>query len=345
MRDAGLMRGITFWGLVTICLALWPAIVCAQVGPEPVVTEWTVAEAPAGGWTVGDRIPLRLSATYPAGVEVVLPELPAQWESFEVLEQRLLAPVEKEQGRLTAVREATVTLWGPGDYQMPSFAVRYREADDQLYEYTVPPLTITVVSVLSAGDTQKKDLKPQVSLTGPPLWPWIVGALSLAVLMGVVGWLLLTRLRRRARPALAPGMPLDTRSPEEIAHQELDRITALDLPVLGELKRHYTLVADCIRTYVEGRYHIPALDRTTSELATAMRRSRVDRGQVALLRDLLAEADLVKFAKLRPPTEQARNAVAQARHIVDTTGRRISETWASSVERIEQDTQHESRNP
>jgi hypothetical protein len=76
-----------------------------------------------------------------------------------------------------------------------------------------------------------------------------------------------------------------------------------------------------------------------------MRRSRVDRGHVALVRDLPAKADLVKFAKLRPPTEQARNAVAQARHIVDTTGRQVSETGASSVERIEQDTQHQSRNP
>ena len=306
-------------GLVLIYLVISPSAIRAQTDADPVHTEWTIGDAPENGWTVGDRIPLRLDVTYPSGVTVTLPELPTQWGPFEVLEQTTLDPVENDDGTFTAVREATVTLWAPGDHQAPPLAVRYRDAGEQLYESPVSPLTLTVVSVLDAGEREKRDLKPQVSLPRPPLWPWILGGLLLAALAGSGGWLLLSRLRQRTMPASVPLDPLDARSPEEIAYSELNRIAALDLPVQGAFKRHYTLVADCMRTYVEGRYRIPALDRTTAELGVELRQARVDRDHVSLLRDLLSEADLVKFAKVHPQIKRARDAVAQARHIVDVT--------------------------
>jgi hypothetical protein len=305
--------------MIVICHVLLPQTAHAQSGPEPVRVEWVVDGAPEDGWTVGDRIPLRLRATYSAGMEVTLPELPQAWGPFEVREQALLEPAASEDGTVTAVREASVTLWAPGDYQTPALAVRYRETDGQLREVPVPPLTISVVSVLDEGETEKHDLKPQISLPRPPLWPWLLGGLLLAALLGAAGWLLLARLRRRTAPASALTVPLDTRPPEEIAYGELDRIAALDLPAQGEMKRHYTLVTDCMRTYVQERYHIPALDRTTEELVSAFRRVRIDRGHTSLLRELLTNADLVKFAQTRPPINQARAVVDQARHIVDVT--------------------------
>jgi hypothetical protein len=305
--------------MLVICHLLLPQIARAQIGPEPVRVEWVVDDAPEGGWTVGDRIPLRLRATYSADIQVSLPELPQAWGPFEVQEQASLEPIVNGDGSVTAIREAHVTLWAPGDYQTPPLAVRYWDTNDQLQEVLAPPLTITVVSVLGAGETEKRDLKPQISLPRPPLWPWLLGGSSLAAALGVAGWLLLARLRRRATPLSTMAMPLDTRPPEEIAYGELDRIAALDLPAQGEMKRHYTLVTDCMRAYVQGRYRIPALDRTTEELVSALRQTRVDRRHTSLLRELLTDADLVKFAKTRPPINQARAVVDQARHIVDAT--------------------------
>jgi hypothetical protein len=305
-------------GALVTYLALLPGGIRAQT--KEVQAEWELGDAPEGGWTVGDRIPLRLTATYPDGLQVALPELPQAWGPFEVLEQATPEPVANEDGTLTLVSEVTVTLWAPGDYQTPSLAVRYQDADGPYgHEVPLPPLTITVVSVLGEGEAQKRDLKPQVPLPRPPLWPWLLGGLLLAVLLGVAGWFALARLRRRAAHAAVAALPLDTRTPQEIAYSELDRIAALDLPARGEIKRHYTLVADCMRDYVHGRYRIPAMDYTTAELITAMRRKRINPEHTALLRDLLDHADLVKFAQARPPIDQARAAVTQARQVVDVT--------------------------
>jgi hypothetical protein len=262
---------------------------------------------------------MRLSVTYSPDLDVTLPDLPRAWGAFEVSAQTLLAPIENEDGTRTTVREATVTLWAPGEYVTPPLLLHYRDAEDELREFAPPQVAVTIVSVLEEGETEKRDLKPQVSLPRPPLWPWIVGAVLLAALTGVLGWLMLTRLRRRMMPAHVPAPAPDPRPAHEIAYSELDRIASLNLPAQAELKQHYTLLANCMRSYVQGRYHIPAMDQTTEELSSAFRRERVDRNHSSLFRQLLSEADLVKFAKFSPSLDQANTAVARARHIVDIT--------------------------
>ncbi len=277
---------------------------------------------------MGDPIPLRLHATYPADWKVTLPELstgsslPAQWGPFEVREQTLLDPVVQNNGSVVTVREATVVLWSPGEHETPSFAVHYRDAGGELREVFVRPLSINIASVLpesDSGKVEKHDLKPQASLPRPPVWPWLLLGILVAALLYYAAEQLLPRLRRRKEAELEAVEPVDDRPPEIIAYEELDRITTLDLPAQGEFKHHYTLVTDCVRTYIEGIYQIPAMDRTTGELTNALRSARIMGEPVSLIRPLLEKADLVKFAKLRPSLEQADDTVAQARHLVDIT--------------------------
>jgi hypothetical protein len=307
--------------LFSLCLLLLPAAARAQ---SPVVVAWETDPPPAGGWTVGDLVPLRLRVTYPDGLEVILPELPGQWGTFEVREQELLEATPNDDGTLSAVRRIVVTLWSPGEHATPPFSIRYRDAGGELHEVAVAPLPITIGSVLptpdggAGGDVEKRDLKPQAVLPRPPWWPWALGGLLGAALVLVAARWALRRLRRRAQAGATEVIPvLDPRPPEAIAYEELERIAALDLPAQAEFKRHYTLVADCVRTFVEGVYHVPALDRTTGELLSALRRVRQAATATGLLRELLEEADFVKFARFRPGVEQARAAVPMARRFVD----------------------------
>ena len=311
--------------VLTACLLLTLAVVQSEA-QEPVLVFWETGPPPEGGWTVGDPIPLRLRASYRASFEVVLPELPAQWGPFEVREQTLLDPIAQDDGSVIAVREATVVLWSPGEHETPPFAAGYRSDDGQPGQVRVPPITITVASVLPEGEggqdgsIEKHDLKPQASLPEPPVWPWLLLSMLAAAPLFLAGRWLMDRLRRPE--SVEPGAAVlvkDERFPEEIAYDELDRITALDLPVQGEFKRHYTLVTDCARVYVQGIYPIPAMDRTTAELLSALRSARITGEPLSLLRPLLQEADLVKFAKLEPPVKQAGAAITQARRLVDVT--------------------------
>ncbi len=306
----------TFILFVYLLLAL--AGVCSHA-QEPIVALWEIDTQPEDGWTVGAPILLRLRVTYPADFDVTLPELPAQWGPFEVRDQKLLEPSENDSGHITVVRQATVTLWSPGEHETPPFAIHHRETADRLREVSVPPLSITVASVLTEGDVEKHDLKPQASLPRPPVWPWLLAAMLVAFLLFLVGQELQRRWRQRRTAGPEATEPVDDRFPEEIAYEELERVAALDLPAQSEFKRHYTLVTDCARTYLEGIYRIPAMDRTTSELMLTLRKARLGGEMLPSLRTLLEEADLVKFAKLTPSIERARTAVTQARQLVDIT--------------------------
>jgi hypothetical protein len=297
----------------------WPSSIDFVVEEvDPVKAEWVLAEAPPDGWTVGDHISLRLRVTYTPTVEVILPDLPPKWGSFEVLEQERLEPMQNDDGANTVERTAIVTLWAPGDHNTPPYAVLYRGADGLLHENPVPQITVRIASVLSEGETDRRDLKPQATLPRTSVWPQVAAVVALAALFVGGGWFVIQRhrerlSRQRGRATAGP------RHPAEIAYKELDRIAALDLWRQGENRRLYDLVADCIRAYLSRRYHIPTTNQTTAETLTHLERLAVDPGHRALLGDLLREADLVKFAQARPAPDQARTLLQRARHIVEAT--------------------------
>jgi hypothetical protein len=95
----------------------------------------------------------------------------------------------------------------------------------------------------------------------------------------------------------------------------------MDLLTHNEFKLYYTLVTEAVRRYLEDRYGIDAMDRTTTELLDELsgRGRRVEK-----LDDLLRVADLVKFAKYVPAVEGGVAAISTAREIVvKTTPKRI----------------------
>ena len=84
----------------------------------------------------------------------------------------------------------------------------------------------------------------------------------------------------------------------------------------GQYKKYYTLVIDVVRHYLERRYGVQTMDRTTDEILSELdsRRLRVDE-----LEPLLREADLIKFAKYKPEIFVGRRAMQTARDIVVQT--------------------------
>jgi hypothetical protein len=289
----------------------------------PLSAAWQVAAPLDKPPTVGDPITLRLLVSAPAGIAVEPPELPSQWGAFEIRAQQLLDE-EAADGASRALLEVQAVLWSPGEHQTPAMNVRYREAGGSTGELFVEPVTVSVASVLPADEgtpeeLAKRDLKPQAELPRPPAWPWVLlGLLAVGALALLARWLWRRWPRRHAEgPAATP--PEDERPAHQIAYDELARIASLGLPERGEFKSHYTLVTDCLRSYIEGRYGVPAMDRTTWELFRDLQRVALPADAGAILRALLERADLVKFARAQPSVTAAHEALARARSFVDLT--------------------------
>jgi len=152
---------------------------------------------------------------------------------------------------------------------------------------------------------------PPIDLSNP-LW-WAMGALVLVTAL-VYGWLYRTRPQPQTIQIFT-----DPRAPHEIAFDELERISRLNLPAQGQFKPYYILLADCLRTYLEGRYSIPAMDSTSSEIKAALRRVTISSEQIQQVMTLFNECDLGKFAEFTPTVTEADQLLEQARQWVEKT--------------------------
>ena len=281
--------------------------------------------------TVGDIVTLTLEVTHSADQAVVLPRLGAEWGSFEVRSQTPGQTVSNGDGTETTRQYLRVTIFAPGTFETPDLVASVRGPDGAVEQVSPPPVRLTVSSVLSGPDEQLRDIRPPSDLS-TPLWkqPFARAMAALATLaaLALVGYILHFRLRRTAP---LPVLAADTRTPGEVAVQELDRIERLDLPGDGNFKEHYSLVAGVARTYIYAMYLVDvsrqeATDMTTDEMGAAISRSSLDRKNARLAVDLLLKADLVRFSNYTPSVSEAYEALTQARDIVDGTRPSVEES-------------------
>ena len=271
--------------------------------------------------TVGDPSKLTLEVKHPAGYQVFVPELDGTWGAFEVLEQSIQSTDTNADGTETTRQTIETTLFAPGDYWTPMLALTLSDPQGNLSQAMVEPVSLNVASVLTEQDTEIRDIKPQASLPIPAIWPILVlGLLALLVVVGGVVWWIVHRLRNRP--------DVDNRTPEEVAYDEFERIRGLRLPEQDEFKEQYALVTTCLWNYIEGQYHVPATDLTTSELKQTLRSTRMSEANTQAFVSLFTDCDLVKFAEFTPSIDAANRLVDQAQHLVEATAAEVAQQAA-----------------
>jgi hypothetical protein len=103
----------------------------------------------------------------------------------------------------------------------------------------------------------------------------------------------------------------------EIALQRLDRVEAERWPSRNHVATHYDEIAQVLRQYLEEAHEVGALERTTSELLWAIPPYLGRRGLRDACQELFEEADLVKFAEVRPTEDAARDFLSRARQLLN----------------------------
>jgi hypothetical protein len=196
-----------------------------------------------------------------------------------------------------------LTLVRAGLQNLPVFFVRYRRSPGAVAVDTVesPPLPITIASVLPPGRPGARDVRPLEPVSGADLLPWWPAIPASVAALALFVW-----RRRRARPLAQPpvGVPATVvaSDPYQRALVRLTEVEAAAWPERGAVDRHYDLVTEVVRRYLVEAAGIDALERTTPELERllppALAAADGHRG-------LLAEADLVKFARARPDAARA----------------------------------------
>lgn len=108
--------------------------------------------------------------------------------------------------------------------------------------------------------------------------------------------------------------------PHIIAFKELSVVRTEKLWQQGKVKLYYTRITDIIRKYIEGRFSIPAMEKTSDEILADIKKGKIDEMySFDKLREMFYTSDLVKFAKYQPAPDENEESFKTAFEFVTNT--------------------------
>jgi hypothetical protein len=154
-------------------------------------------------------------------------------------------------------------------------------------------------------DTLKQkmyDIKDIAQVESPIGNWWIYLLIFFAI--GIAGYFIYQFIKKRQNQPKAEVIVF--KSPIEKATTLLQQLENKELWQKGEIKDYYSELTDIARNYIEEEINIPAMESTTSELIDGLRKAakqkklKLSNETVENLEKVLKQADLVKFAKVKP---------------------------------------------
>jgi hypothetical protein len=131
-------------------------------------------------------------------------------------------------------------------------------------------------------------------------WIYLLILLGIAVI-GYFFYRFVKKKKTEEKPVV-----IEFKSPIEKATSLLQQLEKKELWQKGEIKNYYSELTDIARNYIEEEIQIPAMESTTSELILGLRNAakqkklKLSAETVENLEKVLKQADLVKFAKVKP---------------------------------------------
>lgn len=178
--------------------------------------------------------------------------------------------------------------------------------------FDIPDYPVYFVSLLGE-DAEMKPLKPIFGFPGS-IWCWILLILFLALIAAGLFYYL-KKFRQEPEPIPEP-KPVVIPPFIHPGKQLEDGIDALERDLNHNnipYESFYIRAGDLIREYYEETHHFPALEQTTREVINEIRHLTTSQKFINMIRDILNECDMVKFARFIPGENQMAEMIIKLR--------------------------------
>lgn len=294
---------------------LLPLIGLAQPG-----TSYVDARLDTAVIRIGEQVTLHLEVTYPGVVGVQWPTITDTLNKHvEVVHDSGIDTAQGTGDLMRQIRTLTLTSFDSGFWAVPPFRFVVNGTPMETEALLVEVRTVPVDSTMALRDI--KDI--QVLPFSLAYWirqhaVWIAGgAIGLALIITLL--YLLLRKRKPVAERLAPeiAVPLQERILAALAALDQQRVWQQ-----GDHKSYHSRLTDLLRSYIEERFRVPAMESTTDELLKELRVSPLNNDQRGQLENMLRLADMVKFAKALPSPQENEQMMAGALRFVQDTAAR-----------------------
>jgi len=268
---------------------------------------------------IGDRVNLNISARFPQGMTVSPPDLsvldtakfleivnPGKWDTL------------KNGAEVICQQSLTVTVFDSGAFWIPPIPFKYKE---KIGEGQVSTNQLLLnVGTIEADSAFLAPIKPiiQEPLKLEDFMPYIIGLLVILALAALIYFFYKKRKDKDAPPPPEIIIPA-----HEIALNKLSELKDAKLWQQGEVKKYQSQLTYIVREYIENRFGIQALESTTDEIVSQLHTLDVEELFKKQLRDMLQMADLVKFAKAKPPVDVHQRLMDEAESFVIKTQKKV----------------------
>jgi hypothetical protein len=283
--------------------------------------------------TIGDRIIYTLIIKSDPEIKLDPIPLGSNLGAFEVKDYKSYPEKKDKDGKIINRSEYNITTFTTGEYVIPPIEITYTDAKKEKKKISSERIFITIKSV---GATQAemediKGLKPPIDIKGVKKVFYLIVLLLIAA--GIVAWFY---LRSKARALKIPEIPEELKKPAwEVALSELEQLKESDLLEKKLIKQFYIILSEIIRKYIQRRFQIVALDRTTTEIKQELKGVKIDSKIIEQINSFLQDCDLAKFAKFIPKEERIDDNLKQAIEIVELTKPKEILTEVSEIEKHE----------
>ncbi|WP_298139977.1 BatD family protein [Flavobacterium sp.] len=245
---------------------------------------------------IGAEFKLTLKASVKKTDKVVFPKA-KNFGALEVIESYKIDTI-KSNDKYELIKKYGLTQFDSGKYTIPRIPILINGKPSFSDSIKVEVADVKV-DTLKQKMYEIKDIIPVE--TSSDWWKYLLAFLILVGLGFLAFWLFKKYYKK---PEKAEEIVYT--SPIEKATSLLQQLERKELIQRGEIKNYYSELTDIARTYIEEEIHIPAMESTTSELIVSLRnvaknkKLKLSKETLENLEKVLMQADLVKFAKVKP---------------------------------------------
>ena len=298
--------------LLCLCFSLSPTLVSAQITVS--------AEVDSTNMLIGDQLKLHIFANHSPDISVQKLDL-SPFEAEEEIE--IVAEGDwdtlQRNGTFVLQKDLTFTIFDSGYYWLPELPINYtKNGVTNTSKTTRIPMQVGTVSI--ADTLQLAPIKDIIreEANWRDYLPFIGSLLALGLIAGLIYY-----FRKKKTDAEIPPAPEIKLPAHEIALTALDQLKSEQLWQQGDIKTYQSRLTYTIREYLENRYEIPALESTTEEIQRNLKKVDFDNSWKDKLRNILQVADLVKFAKAKPPADFHDQVWQEAKDFVVATKAKV----------------------
>ncbi len=290
---------------------------------------------------IGDQTYYRIKASFPKDVNVEFPIFADTIiGELEILEH-FKYDTTYENDLVHVEQKMLVTSFDSGWYELPPAKMQIIwpnsiEADSA----KTNPVYFGVMTMQldSANPNAITDIK--APMEAPVIFkevaPFAFGGL-LALLLAFITWYVYKRFVKK-EPVF-----VKKEAPKEPAHiiafRELDHLREAKIWQSGDTKEYYSRLTDIVRTYIEDRFGVLAMELTTGEIIQMIKPIKdISPDAKDSLKGMLQLADLVKFAKGAAMADENERSMRFAYEFVERT--KVVEQESS--EEVEEDSSQQS---